>query len=70
MASLAGEMQAQSQSLSEFQNLLQDIAQMARSHKVLGEENKNLSLALGQEAHTYNALLAELGFDQTVLSKG
>ena len=39
MADLAGEMQVQSQSLSEFQSLLQDIAQMARSHKVLGEEN-------------------------------
>jgi len=69
MASLAGEMQVQSQSLSEFQTLLQDIAQMAQSHKALGEENKNLSLALDQEAHTYNALLAELGFDQTALSK-
>lgn len=69
MADLAGEMQVQSQSLSEFQSLLQDIAQMARSHKVLGEENKNLSLALEQEAHAYNALLAELGFDQAALAK-
>lgn len=69
MADLAGEMQVQSQSLSEFQTLLQDVAQMARSHKALGEENKNLSLALGQEAQAYSALLAELGFDQAVLAK-